>query len=475
MSKYARLIKDFFIFALGNVGSKFVVFFLVPFYTNILTAEEYGTSDLVFTFTELLMPLVCLAVYNAILRFGLERQKQPQNVLLCGVLTWGAGCLFSLLLMPLIHLYHPIAQWKWYLYAHVNASILLTIAQNYLKVKNQNLRYSVICILQTACLAGLNILLLAGFRMGIRGYLLSNTLAALVAAVAAVLAGGVLRDLKKATFDKALLRNMLVYSAPLILNNVSWWIIHSSNKVMIEAFVGAAALGLFTVASRIPSLINVVVTIFQQSWGISSIVEMDSTNDKSFYETVFQCYTISVFFVCLCLNTVIKPFMSIYVAADYFEAWRMVPLLVVSAAAFSSIGAFYGSMYEALKKSVNNMLTTLLAAVLNVGVSFALIPSLGAMGAVVGTLVSYCALAVARMLDVNRFLHLQVGYRKYAANCVLVVSHALLVMLDHYVVLTSLIVLLLFILLNRKFLGMILEKFGGILKRFRIKGGKSDV
>lgn len=465
MSKYKTLIKDFFIFALGNVGSKFLVFFLVPFYTNILSTEEYGTSDLVFTFTELMMPVVCLAIYNAILRFGLQNKEHPENTLMCGVVTWGIGCVVSLLALPLICLYRPIADWRWYLYAHVNASILLAISQNYLKVKNQNLKYSLVCIVQTVLLAGLNILFLAVFRMGVKGYLLSNTAACILTAAISVLLGDVLGDLKKATFDKHLLMDMLRYSSPLILNNISWWLIHSSNKVMIEAYVGVAALGIFTVATRIPSLINVVVTIFQQSWGISSIVEMDSTNDTEFYETVFQCYSICVFMGCLCLNTIIKPFMSIYVAAEYFEAWKQVPLLVVSAAAFSSIAAFYGSMYEALKRSVNNMLTTLAAAVINVLVGYVLIQVFGIFGAVIGTLVSYCVLAVARMLDVNRYVRIAVGYGRYAANCILVTVHSIVVMLDWYSYLFSIVMIALFLMINQKFLKAIISKITHMLPK----------
>ena len=465
MSKYKTLIIDFFVFAFGSVGSKIVVFFLVPFYTNILSAEEYGIADLVFTFTELLMPLACVTIYDAILRFGLENKKNPENTMLCGILVWAAGCGITLVLLPLLGLYQPIAPWKWYIYAHVNASILLSISLNYLKVKNKNLRYSLISILQTATLAGLNILLLAVFKIGVKGYLLSNTIAAIVAAVSAFLAGNVIGDLKSAKFDKTLLRNMVIYSAPLILNSVSWWVIHSSNKIMIEFFAGAAALGLFTVASRIPSLINVFVTIFQQSWGISSITEMDSTNDSSFYETVFQCYTICVLFACLMLNTIIKPFMGIYVAEEFFSSWTMVPLLVVSAAAFSSIAAFFGSLYGALKKSVNNMLTTLASAVTNLVVGYFLISKIGAMGAVISTLIAYGVLAISRMLDVGRYVKFRVGYMNYAVNCLILIVHAIAVMMDFYIVPASIIAVIVFLLYNRRYMMDILLKFKQMISK----------
>ena len=234
---------------------------------------------------------------------------------------------------------------------------------------------------------------------------------------------------------------------------------------MIEFFAGAAALGLFTVASRIPSLINVFITIFQQSWGISSITEMDSTNDSSFYETVFQCYTICVLFACLMLNTIIKPFMGIYVAEEFFSSWTMVPLLVVSAAAFSSIAAFFGSLYGALKKSVNNMLTTLASAVTNLVVGYFLISKIGAMGAVISTLVAYGVLAISRMLDVGRYVKFRVGYMNYAVNCLILIVHAIAVMMDFYIVPASIIAVIVFLLYNRRYMMDIVLKFKQMISK----------
>ena len=123
--------------------------------------------------------------------------------------------------------------------------------------------------------------------MGIKGYLISYIGSNAVAALLGLIIGRLLREIRRATFDKQLAKQMVVYSSPLIINNLSWWVIQSSDKLMLEDMVGDIALGIYTVASRIPSLITVFITIFQQAWGISSIKEMDSTNDSRFYTNVF--------------------------------------------------------------------------------------------------------------------------------------------------------------------------------------------
>ena len=44
--KYYQLISNTFLFALGNFGSKFLVFLLFPLYTHALTTGEYGISEI---------------------------------------------------------------------------------------------------------------------------------------------------------------------------------------------------------------------------------------------------------------------------------------------------------------------------------------------------------------------------------------------------------------------------------------------
>ncbi len=48
--KYKVLARDAIIFGIGTIGSKLIMFLLLPIYTNALTSEEYGIADLVFLF-----------------------------------------------------------------------------------------------------------------------------------------------------------------------------------------------------------------------------------------------------------------------------------------------------------------------------------------------------------------------------------------------------------------------------------------
>ena len=463
-AKYKRLLGDTLIFTIGNLGSKIILFFMVPLYTSFLTKEEYGTSDLVFTVAQFLVPFVSLVIFDAVIRFGLSKDAEPKTVLKTSSLVFLAGSLVTVAVTPLVGLYETLRPWKWYLCLYVILTMAGNIELNYLKTINKNKAYALISVLHTAVLAGANVLLLTVLKRGIEGYLIATLLGSATTVILALFAGRIVSALKNGKTDKQLLKAMVAYSAPLILNNISWWVIQSSDKIMIEAFVGAAALGLYTAATKIPSLINVIISIFSQAWGISSVREFETSNDTRFYADVFEAYSTVGFCAAIAITSICKPFMSVYVSEEFRDSWRFVPLLLTSAA-FSVVASYFGSLYGALKKSVNNMKSTLFAAGINIVANYLFIMWFGTLGAVIGTVISYIFLAFYRMLDVLRFISFPVKWGKLILNCLIVVAHAVLVTSDFYILPLSCAAVLCFVIINRKTLGGMLRLAGSIIRR----------
>lgn len=444
-SKYKGLIKDAFIFSLGSLGSKLILFILVPLYTNYMTTAEYGTAELVFTIAQLLIPIASITIWNGLIRFGLVKGQKPENVFKNCVLVWLFGTVFILLVTPLIGHYSIISEWRWYLSAYSIAYIANQIELNYLKVKEKNKLFSLVSILQTLLLAGLNILLLVYLKTGVMGYLLSNILANSVVAILIFFAGRLYCDWQYGAFDKELIKSLISYSAPLILNDVSWWFIHSSDKIMIEWMISKEELGLYTVASKIPGLINTFVNIFSQAWGISSIKEIESTNDTVYYSKVFQIYSTLSFGAAIFFIAITKPFMSLYVGTDFIAAWHYVPLLLM-AASFSAISAYYGSMFGALKKSVECMWSTVIGAVTNVVLNYFWIKMIGIWGGIIGTVCAFLIIAIVRMVWVNRYIGMKLYWRQLISDIMIALIEGILISLDWNIVFVSLVAIIMFII-----------------------------
>lgn len=446
-SRYKTLLKDTLIFGLGNLGTKLILFLMVPLYTNYMSDAEYGIADLVFTIAQLMAPFLSVVIFDAIIRFGLSERERKEDIILVGVTVWGIAAVLGLALTPAVGLYKAMAEWKWYLYIYVISNIADSIGYCYLKAKGKNKAYALLSVLQTALMASLNVFFLVYRSMGIRGYLLAYILSEIVIDVCLIITADIINDLKKARFDRDLFKRMILFSSPLILNNVSWWVIQSSDKVMVEAMISAAALGIYTAAAKIPALINVMVTIFQQAWGISAVKEYESSNDREYYSTVLRYLFLFISGACIFFVAIMKVFMSHYVGKDFIDAWHYVPLLLVSAV-FAGIAGYFGSMYSALKKSVNNMLSTATAAAVNIIFNFLLIPSMGIWGAVIGTLIAYITIAFFRLFDVKRFVHIDIKWQTFLPTIIILVSQAVAVSLNYHIYLISLLAAAIYLAIN---------------------------
>jgi O-antigen/teichoic acid export membrane protein len=456
--KYKGLLKDTMLFAVANLGSKLILFFMVPLYTNFLSTEEYGIADLVFTIAQLISPIFSLTIWDAVTRYGLKKDENPAEVLSVSAIVFLIGSAVIALITPLWGLYGSVSEWKVYLSAYAILFIANSIGYNYLRVTNKIKLFVIVSLLQTVSLAGLNILLLVVFKIGISGYLLSNVLALLISDLVIFFAGGLFKNLRFKNINKPLFKSMVLFSSPLIINNISWWIIHSSDKLMIEMFLSASDLGLYTVATKIPTLINVFITIFSQAWGISSIKEVEGDKDPKYFSTIFKVYSFLAFAAAIFLMLVIKPFMSIYVGSDFISAWQYVPLLLV-AAVFSALSTYFGSLLSALHMSISTMTSTLAGGILNVVLNFIFIRIYGVWGALIGTVAAYFIIATLRMVFVLRKFKFRVNYIKISINTIIVLIQAILVSFEWHIYIVSAIAIGCFILNNLDVIKQILEKF----------------
>ena len=101
-----KLLTDTGLFALSSFGSRFLVFFLAPLYTYVLSTEQFGTVDLLQTTVIFLYPLLTLSISEAVLRFAMDEDSDRRQVSLsCGhsdlartatILGSICGLLFSL-------------------------------------------------------------------------------------------------------------------------------------------------------------------------------------------------------------------------------------------------------------------------------------------------------------------------------------------------------------------------------------------
>ena len=80
-----ELLSNTMLFTIANMGSKILVFLMVPLYTAVLTTEEYGVSDMVLITAQMLFPLLTVMISEAVLRFCFIHDVETKDVFTIGI------------------------------------------------------------------------------------------------------------------------------------------------------------------------------------------------------------------------------------------------------------------------------------------------------------------------------------------------------------------------------------------------------
>ena len=418
-SKYKKLAKNSAVFFIGNLGSKVITFLIVPFYTYFLTTEEYGTADLVTTTVNLLVPFAMMGMNEAVLRFTVSKEVDTKTIASNSMLVVLAGWAVCWLLYPLFHAFSIIGDNIVYFLLLLCLTSFNYVFMQLVRGIGKSKAFAANGIVITFATAISNVLALAVFHLGVGGYLASMVVAQLVGAAHLVASCRLWTLLSPSSLDKGALKGMLRYCIPLIPNSLMWWIMSASDRYVILFFIGAGANGLYNVAQKIPSIVNIVYNIFMQAWQISAIEERDSEDNAKFQSTVFRYIFVVLAVASSLIAASAYPAYTFLMSSAYEGSWQPVAMLSL-ANLFSCVAAFFGTTYVVTKESKKAFSTTAIGAVINIALTLALVPLFGIMGAAGATAISYAAIAIVRARDTRKFVKLYFRKWEIAVSFVLI-------------------------------------------------------
>jgi len=423
MDKYTRLIRNSGIFAISSLGSHLVSFVLVRFYTEMLTTTQYGLIDFMVTTISVVVPVISLSVVEAVLRFGMDNDCSS-DILSNGVFVALCGTLLFCFIGSRFLADTAYEKYGPYMVALVALTSIDNICAQYIRGRGRVASFAISGIVKTIVFTGSNIVLLLYLRLKVEGYLLSLIISE---AITILFLMNSIRDIgmARARINAKLLSQMLKYSIPLIPNSLFWWVMNAADKYVILGVLGAGANGLYAVAHKIPSLVNICNSLFFQAWQLSAVEEERSKDRKEFYSNVFNALAVTLFLVAGVLLVLIKPVMSIMVSDNYANAWKYIPYLVI-AMVFSAFSGFLGTNYVASKKTKGALKTTLFGAGVNILLNIALINRFGMNGAAFATMVSFCITWLYRAYDTKEYVHISYNTEALVLSTVALVLQSIL-------------------------------------------------
>ena len=424
-SRNKELGKNTLIFAVGTLGTKVILFLLVPLYSYYMQAAEFGMADLIVSSLSIVCPLFSLGIEQAIVRFGLTNKNIRYNTLNIAVKITILGGLFLIIAnvtlhkVPLIQQYGNIFCFLYFL------SSFSDIFASYAKANEKNMIYAMHSVVKTLTLCISNIMLLCVLKRGINGYIFSVAISNLCAIIFLAWACHIPEGIKLGSCDRKLQKEMLVYSAPLVPNTISWWVTQMSDRYILAYYAGMTVNGIYTMAYKIPSVFNLLVSIFSQAFGLTVMKEMDNSKDIGYINRVYKYY-ISITFLTSSVVIAASRFITrMILSSEYHEAWKYVPLLVF-AYTVGNLQSFYGMLFGGIKKSTSVFITTLTGATGNIVLNFLFIPHYSACGAAVATIASYITIYIMRSAIISKYIDFEHDYLRIIVSLALIAVQIIL-------------------------------------------------
>lgn len=429
-AKYKILLSNAAIFAIGNILIKFISFFLMPLYTSVLTASQYGVAELLNNTIEIVLPFATLCIIEALYRFSIDIEVNHKALFVNSLYIVAIG---DLIVAIACIIWHEVFSYE-YAYHFLILYITITfykLTTQFARGLGHVKRYAFYGVINSLLLVVSNLILLVRFNGGIASYLTSFSVGYGLSGIIALIVSKEYTFFSPKQFDMALLKEMLKYSLPNVPNMLSWWVNSLSSRYVVLAFWGASIAGLYTAASKLPALINIVTSIFQQAWQYSTTTEMASEDRSSFFSNVFRVYTYICVLACSILILMNKFICRLLLQADFYSAWKFIPLLLL-AATFGCVATYFGTFYNAIKDNIMLMVSTVIGAAVNIFLSFLLIPEIGAIGAAIASAISYAFVLFIRIRDITKLVPININYKKFAIQMFLLTCSTIIGSFDFY-------------------------------------------
>lgn len=423
MGRYKDLVSDTIVIGLGNFTTKLIYFFLMPIYTVSMSAGEFGEADLLNNLAALLLPVFTLSVAEGVFRFVLDAKENPNELLSSGIRIVSRCAIVALIVAGIAYFVTKEQYWL-YFYLYFISEAFRSMFSQFARGSGNVRNFSISGIIAAIVLFCSTYFFVKLWLMGVVGYLLSFVVANVCSILYLTFSVTAIRCFVW-MYSPTKTKEILIYSLPLIPNTLSWWATNVSSRYILAYHCGIALAGLFAATSKLPALVNVVTSVFQQSWQISSIKQSESNDRIDFYSEVFALFHNLV--ICVgSLIIVLVPVISKFVLkGEFYQAWPYTPLLIYSAV-LGCYSVYFGNFYTITKNSKAIMKTTLVGAISNIVLCVLFIPFYGIYGALIANVMSFVIIVVERYIETKHFMPIKVNLFHVLSSLVLLLLVAIL-------------------------------------------------
>ena len=406
----------------GRVLLLLLGFISFPIFTRVFSVAEYGLISIINLTILFLTSGAKLGLQSSAQRFYHEGETQSPaqltrytSTLIVGTSLISAlaccGLTAGVFLTPDSLLGPPVKKALMAGLALIvirNARSLIT---NLLSVRGEMVPFNAIEVSSKAVSIGLILLALFLWRKSVAVFFLATTVGEAICLLAALPFLVRKRLLSRNAFDSHLLRIFLVFGVPLMWTEIVWGVLDSGDRYVVQFLMGSVAVGHYSAAYNICKYIQDVM-LAPVSMALFPMVMMIWTqkgrNDtEEFLSRSLDHFVLAGIGVLAATILTAQDAIVILASAKYREAYSLMPV-ILAGLVIGATESFFKAGLMIAKDSSSILKTTVVAAAVNLGINFVLIPWLGLQGAAIATLISYAVYVAMLARTSAKYLHLKI-------------------------------------------------------------------
>ena len=408
------------IYGIGLLVSSILGVLLLPLYTHYLTRADYGVIETLIAASAVLTILLRGGISSAFFRFYFDSQDPARRVTLVRTSFWFTMTSATAGLVAGLLLAEPISQ---LLFDNPNrasliraASIGLWAEMNYeqlaslFRVEERAVQFVAAAVANLLISVSATILLVVALNKGALGVLVGNFTGTLTVYLVLLAYRRYQLGLE---FDRELLRRMQRFGLPLVPAGLAVWAVNFIDRFFLVKLSGQAETGLYSMAVRVSSVIYFLLIAFRTAWPAFAFSIEDEREAKETYGYVLTYLSYVACWLSAALG-LLSPWLVRILAPSNSAFWpasRAVPLLAFGTAAFAAYTVVAIGISR-IRLTQFNWVVTGSAAVLNIVLNAALIPSYGMMGAAIATVAAFVLMFLGASVYAQRVYPVPYQWRR---------------------------------------------------------------
>jgi len=398
------------IFFLGSVLSKIINIILLPLYTSIIPTNDYGIYDVSLTYVNMAMYALFFEVWSTVFRYMYDTKEKQTIALSSGFAIYSSSVLVYILLGYIISFYVHIQYYSFILlygFMQTLTYFVSFVARGY----NKDIDFAISGVINTIITGSVNVFMLIYFNWDYSALYLSYIIGSIIQVFYLEIRVKCFSNVDLKKIDYQLIREMLIFTLPLGFNAMGYWCLTSMNKLFVNVIMTNADSGIYGICTKFSSLISFATTCFTYAWqSVAFSHENKKHNDSLFYSTASNLYAIAIGFGLIMLMPFIKTIYPYMVDKSYYAGEVVIPFTLF-AAAMNAYTTFIGNILYSIKKTSGIFISTLVACILNVLLSYPMIKLMGLQGAAIAMTVSILINVIIMVIIIKKYIDLRLNFR----------------------------------------------------------------